>query len=184
MAFVVMTGASEVAGVSVGEVVSQSPSSWWNPMSLGMPMVIIFLAAIVPGWISEQDPWQKVWAAKDDRSARKGMFIGALLVTIVFLGCAIIALGLNTLYPEIAKMGFPMGMAAAEPALLNFILDSGFSNIAIAACGVALATAAMSCADTLKRILVLAQNEVKTQALLSLSELPHPQMISADLKPV
>jgi len=64
------------------------------------------------------------------------------------MGCVFIALGLNALYPEIAKMGFPMGMAAAEPALLTFIMDSGFSNVVVAVCGVALATAAMSCADT------------------------------------
>jgi len=79
MAFLVMTGASEVSGVSPLQLVSQSPASWWNPLSLGMPMVLIFLAAIVPGWITEQDPWQKVWAAKDTKSARRGMFVGAAL---------------------------------------------------------------------------------------------------------
>lgn len=41
-----------------------------------------------------------------------------------------------------------MGMAKAEPALLTFIMDNGFSNITLALCAVALATAAMSCTDT------------------------------------
>ncbi len=148
MAFTVMTGASEVADMSWSQMVTTMPDDWCNPASIGLPMILIFVLAIVPGWITEQDPWQRVWAAKDERSARNGMFLGSLLVAIVFGGCAFIALGLNVIYPEIAKAGFPMGMAKAEPALLTFIMDSGFSNISLALCTVALATAAMSCTDT------------------------------------
>lgn len=148
MAVTVLSGATEVSSLPVAELFTAMPDSWWNPLSIGLPMVLIFVFAIVPGWISEQDPWQRVWAARDERSARNGMLFGALLVALVFGGCAAIAVGLNTIYPEIAAMGFPMGMAQAEPALLNFIMGSGFSDMALALCGVALATAAMSCADT------------------------------------
>lgn len=148
MAVVVMSGASDASTLSATELFSSMPESWWNPVSIGMPMVLIFVFAIVPGWISEQDPWQRVWAAKDENAARNGMYFGSLLVALVFGGCAVIAVGLNSLYPEIAAMGFPMGMAKAEPALLSFIMESGFSDVAVALCGVALATAAMSCADT------------------------------------
>jgi SSS family solute:Na+ symporter len=148
MAVMVMSGASETSALSAAELFTTMPESWWNPISIGMPMVLIFVFAIVPGWISEQDPWQRVWAARDERSARNGMFFGALLVALVFGGCVVIAVGLNSIYPEIAAMGFPMGMAQAEPALLQFIMNSGWSDMAVALCGVALATAAMSCADT------------------------------------
>ena len=148
MAFMVMSGAGSATALSPGQLISAVPEGWWNPISIGMPMVLIFVFAIVPGWITEQDPWQRVWAAKDEKSARNGMFLGSFLVAVVFGGCALIALGLNALYPEIAKMGFPMGMAKAEPALLTFIMGSGFSNLALALCAVALATAAMSCTDT------------------------------------
>ena len=148
MAVMVMSGASDATTLSATELFTSMPESWWNPVSIGMPMVLIFVFAIVPGWISEQDPWQRVWAAKDERSARNGMFFGSLLVALVFGGCVVIAVGLNSLYPEIAAMGFPMGMAKAEPALLIFIMEGGFSDIAVALCAVALATAAMSCADT------------------------------------
>lgn len=148
MAVVVMGGASSAGAVSFTGLLTAMPESWWNPVSIGGPMVLIFLLAIVPGWITEQDPWQKIWAAKDERSARNGMFLGSLLVAIVFGGCALIAVGLNAIYPEIAKAGFPMGMAKAEPALLTFIMNSHFSDFALALCGVGLATAAMSCTDT------------------------------------
>ncbi len=148
MAMLVLSGAGQATALSLPDLVLSMPDQWWNPLSIGLPMVLIFVLAIVPGWITEQDPWQRVWAAKDETSARKGMILGSFLVTAVFAGCALIALGLNAIYPEIAKAGFPMGMAQAEPALLTFIMDQGFSNFALALTAVALATAAMSCADT------------------------------------
>lgn len=148
MAVVVMSGASAASGIPAFELMTSMPDSWWNPMSIGMPMVLIFILAIVPGWITEQDPWQKVWAAKNARSARNGMFLGSLLVTVVFGGCAVMAVGLNTIYPEIAKAGFPAGMAKAEPALLSFIMALETPDFLLALCAVGLATAAMSCTDT------------------------------------
>lgn len=148
MAVMVMSGAGSASGMSWGGLVAAAPDNWWNPAAIGFPMVFIFILAIVPGWITEQDPWQRVWAAKNETAARNGMFLGSFLVALVFGGCALIALGLNVIYPEIAAQGFPMGMAKAEPALLSFIMDSRLSDISLALCAVALATAAMSCTDT------------------------------------
>jgi SSS family solute:Na+ symporter len=148
MAGIVISGAGDTDHISLSQMVADAPAGWWNPMSIGMPMVLIFVFAIIPGWITEQDPWQRVWAAKDETSARNGMLLGAVLVAVVFGGCALIALGLNIIYPDIAKAGFPMGMAKAEPALLTFIMSRGFSDFSLALCAVALATAAMSCTDT------------------------------------
>ncbi len=148
MAVVVMSRAAEFTALSATQLITSMPESWWNPLSIGMPLVLVFVLAIVPGWVSEQDPWQRVWASKDEKTARNGMFFGSFLVAVVFGGCAVIAIGLNSLYPEIVRMGFPLGMAQAEPALLSFIMESGFSNIAMALCAVALAAAAMSSTDT------------------------------------
>lgn len=148
MSLLVLGGAGDVSGLSMAEMVTSVDGSWWNPMAIGLPMVLIFSIAIIPGWISEQDPWQKIWAARDVKAARIGMVLGSLLVAAVFGGCALIALGLQYIYPEISKMGFPMGMAKAEPALLTFIMEQGYSDLMVALCAVALATAAMSCADT------------------------------------
>ena len=148
MSVLVMGNAGDVSGLSVTQMIGSMDGSWWNPLSIGMPMVLIFTIAIIPGWISEQDPWQKIWAARDVKSARIGMVFGSLMVTLVFGGCAIIALGLQKVFPEIAGMGFPMGMAKAEPALLTFIMGQNYPDIMVALCAVALAAAAMSCADT------------------------------------
>lgn len=148
MAFVVIGNAGNASAISLGDLFAGVPDRWWNPCSIGIPMVLFFVLSIIPGWVTEQDPWQRVWAAKDEKSARNGMFFGAFLVAVVFCGCAVIAIGLNTLYPSIAQQGFPMGMAKAEPALLTFIMESGFSDLAVALAAVGLATAAMSCTDT------------------------------------
>ena len=149
MAFITTGVATDTGAVpSFTAMMGEVPSDWYNPFAIGLPMVLIFTLSIVPGWISEQDPWQKVWAARDDASARTGMFIGAGLVTLVFAGCTVIALALNTIYPEISAAGFPAGMAKAEPALLLFIKEIGLSPLGLALCAVGLATAAMSCADT------------------------------------
>ncbi len=148
MAAMVMTSAGTISAMPVADLLTSMPDNWWNPCSIGIPMVLIFSFAIIPGWITEQDQWQKVWAAKDEKSARNGMFLGSFLVAVVFAGCALLALGLNTIYPDIAGAGFPMGMAKAEPALLTFIMEHSFSGFTLALCAVGLATAAMSCTDT------------------------------------
>ncbi|MCS3923456.1 sodium:solute symporter family protein [Methanosalsum natronophilum] len=137
----------DISSINIAQTVGSVPSEWWNPFSIGIPMVLIFVLAIIPGWITEQDPWQKVWAAKDVRSARIGLIAGSFLVLIVFGACAFIALGLNSIYPEIAEMGYPAGMAYAEPALLEF-MSTMFSPLLIAIAAIGLAAAAMSCADT------------------------------------
>lgn len=141
------SGGVDMAEISVSQLFGDVPGTWWNPFIIGLPMVLIFIFAIIPGWMTEQDPWQRVWAAKDAKSARFGMVLGAFLVAIVFAACAVIAIGLNAIYPNIAAAGFPMGMAEAEPALLVFIV-SNFPSIVVALSAIGLAAAAMSCADT------------------------------------
>ncbi|MFP4655149.1 MAG: sodium:solute symporter [Methanohalobium sp.] len=142
------SGAFEASpALTASDVFRNVDSSWWNPFSVGIPFALIFLIAIIPGWITEQDPWQRVWAAKDRKSARFGMTLGAFLIAVVFSACAVIALGLNSLYPDIAEAGFPAGMAQAETALLQFITSS-FSTVVVGLCAIGLAAAAMSCTDT------------------------------------
>lgn len=143
-------GAAVPAGVAPGlaGLLTGAPAGWWNPLSIGLPMALIFCLAILPGWVSEQDPWQRVWAARDPRAARVGMVLGAGLILVVFAACAVIALGLARLHPEIVALGFPAGMAQAEPALLHFLIGRGFPPLVVALMAIGLAAAAMSCADT------------------------------------
>jgi SSS family solute:Na+ symporter len=141
-----MSAAAEVHAMA--DLLGTTPAGWWNPLSVGLPAALIFSLAIIPGWVTEQDPWQRVWAARHAAAARIGMAAGAALIAVVFAACAVIALALNRIYPEIAAMGFPAGMAKAEPALLAFITSGRFSPLVVALTAIGLAAAAMSCADT------------------------------------
>jgi SSS family solute:Na+ symporter len=138
-----MNGATDL---TVSELLGGVSGDWWNPFSIGIPMILIFSFAILPGWISEQDPWQKVWAAKDEKSAQVGMIIGSLMITVVFGSCIAIAIALNYIYPQVAAaVDYP----SAESSLLTYIFTYfGNSSLIIALCSIGLAAAAMSCTDT------------------------------------
>ncbi|WP_406660297.1 sodium:solute symporter family protein [Methanolobus sp. ZRKC3] len=144
-------GSADVASISASDLFGNVSSEWWNPFIIGIPAVMIFVFAIIPGWITEQDPWQRVWAARDARSARNGMILGSFLIFLVFgVACSVIAIGLNHLYPAIPALYQEIGMGAmaqAEPALLVFI-EQMLSPVTLALAGVGLAAAAMSSADT------------------------------------
>ena len=145
----VADGGLNTTAISSSELFRNVPGSWWNPFSIGIPMVLILSFAIIPGWITEQDPWQKVWAARDAKSASRGMIIGSLMIALVFAACAVIAIALNSIYPEIAKLGYPAGMALAELALLNFVNERfAYAPVVIAFSAIGLAAASMSCTDT------------------------------------
>lgn len=145
----VADGGLNTTAISASQLFGNVPTSWWNPFSVGLPLILILSFALIPGWITEQDPWQKVWAARDEKSASRGMVIGSLMITVVFAACAVAAIALNSIYPEIAKMGYPAGMALAEPALLNFV-NTRFASapVIIALSAIGLAAASMSCTDT------------------------------------
>ncbi|MDY0386410.1 MAG: sodium:solute symporter family protein [Methanolobus sp.] len=155
MAFIVVsaatTGTGEIDSISSSELFGTVPSGWWNPMSIGLPAVLIFIFAIIPGWITEQDPWQRIWATRDEKSARNGMILGSFLIFLIFgVACTTIAIGLNYLYPDISASFADIGMGAmamAEPALLVFIVES-LSPLGIGLASIGLAAAAMSSADT------------------------------------
>ncbi|MDY0266870.1 MAG: sodium:solute symporter family protein [Methanimicrococcus sp.] len=144
LAVFILFTASDVSALSVGDFISssQSGTGWWNPFSIGLPLVIIFCVAIIPGWISEHDQWQKVWAAKDEKNARNGFFFGSFLIFLIFgISCCLLGLSLRYLFPEITTMD------DAEVALLNFSLNN-FSTIGIVFISLGLTAAAMSCMDT------------------------------------
>ncbi|WP_321429773.1 sodium:solute symporter family protein [uncultured Methanolobus sp.] len=155
IAFVLVTaatsGAADAPAMTSSDLFGDVPSGWWNPFAIGVPAVLIAIFAIIPGWITEQDPWQRIWAAKDEKSARNGMILGSFLIFLIFgVACTAIAISLNHIYPEIPASFAEIGMgamAAAEPALLVYIVST-LSPIAIGLCAVGLAAAAMSSADT------------------------------------
>ena len=88
-------------GVTLLVAASALGSEWWDPLLLGGLMgALVFLVALLPGWVAEQDPWQKIWAARDEPSARRGLLLGSALLALVYLCCFLTAIGLSVLYPR------------------------------------------------------------------------------------
>ncbi len=129
-------------GIPVSGLFTGMESGFWDLFALGGVVgVFIMQIAMLPGWITEQDPWQRVWAAKDVRSARSGMLLGSLLLAVVFGACFLAAIGLHALYPV------PANESAVEQLYLIFIQDT-FPPVTLAFIAIGFAAASMSCTDT------------------------------------
>ncbi|MDD4580360.1 MAG: sodium:solute symporter family protein, partial [Methanothrix sp.] len=117
-------------------------TDWWDPLLLGGLLgALVFMVALLPGWVAEQDPWQKIWAARDTGSAKKGLLLGAALLALVYLCCFVTAIGLSVLYPK------PAGEVEAEMLYLKIISDN-VSPALLAMLSIGFAAASMSCTDT------------------------------------
>lgn len=134
-------------GISLSFAAASLGPDWWNPFVSGMLLpagllsVLILQMALLPGWVAEQDPWQKIWAARDERSAKRGLILGAFLLMLVYLCCLITAVGLSALYPK------PGGEVDAEMLYLKIISDN-VSPLLLALLTIGFAAASMSCTDT------------------------------------
>jgi len=117
-------------------------TDWWDPLLLGGLLgALVFMVALLPGWVAEQDPWQKIWAARDAGSAKKGLLLGAALLALVYLCCFVTAISLSVLYPK------PAGEVEAEMLYLKIISDN-VSPTLLAMLSIGFAAASMSCTDT------------------------------------
>ncbi|HOT07343.1 MAG TPA: sodium:solute symporter family protein [Methanotrichaceae archaeon] len=134
--------AAAASGTSLLQASASLGGDWWNPFLLGgVAAALVYQLALLPGWVAEQDPWQKVWAARDLKAARGGLLLGAALLALVYAACLVTAIALRAIYP------LPDGEMAAEMLYLQFISDS-VPPAAIAFLTIGFAAASMSCTDT------------------------------------
>ena len=153
-------------GLSITATAIARGPDWWNPFVMGGVMgALVFQMALLPGWVAEQDPWQKIWAARDEKSARRGLILGAGLMALIYLCCFLTALGLSALYPtptsEVeAEMLYPKFISDNVSPLLLALLTVGF----LAACMSCTSTFATSGASCISRDLV--QRHIKPGATM------------------
>ncbi|MGC9516008.1 sodium:solute symporter family protein, partial [Methanocrinis sp.] len=139
---ILATRASLDAGTTLAAASASLGADWWNLFILGgVSGALVLQLALLPGWVAEQDPWQKIWAARDERSARRGLILGALLLGVVYLACFVAAVALRAIYP------LPGGEIEAEMLYLAFIQESLPGGL-VALFAIGFAAASMSCADT------------------------------------
>jgi solute:Na+ symporter, SSS family len=143
-------------GLSLTATAIARGPDWWNPFAIGGVMgALVFQMALLPGWVAEQDPWQKIWAARDEKSARRGLILGAALMALIYLCCFLTAIGLSALYPlptsEVeAEMLYPRLISDNVSPLLLALLTIGF----LAACMSCTSTFATSGASCISRDLI------------------------------
>lgn len=135
-------GLSAQKGISLASASTALGSDWWNVLAMGGLMgALVFQLALLPGWVAEQDPWQKIWASRDERAARRGLILGAFLLALIYLCCLLTAIGLSALYP------LPAAEVDAEMLYLKIIGDN-VSPWLLALLTICFAAASMSCTDT------------------------------------
>ena len=135
-------GLSANEGVSLIAASSMLGADWWDIFSMGGILgALVFIVALVPGWVAEQDPWQKVWAARDDRSAKRGLLLGATLLVLIYSFCLLAAIGLSVIYP------LPGNEMEAEMLYLRIISDN-VPGWLLGLLTIGFAAASMSCTDT------------------------------------
>ena len=136
------TRASVAGGTTLATASASLGTDWWNLFILGgVAGALVLQLALLPGWVAEQDPWQKIWAARDERAARRGLVLGAALLAVVYLACLVAAVALRGIYP------MPAGEIEAEMLYLTFIQESLPGGL-VALFAIGFAAASMSCADT------------------------------------
>ena len=135
-------GLSANEGVSLIAASTMQGADWWDIFSMGGILgALVFIVALVPGWVAEQDPWQKVWAARDDRSAKRGLLLGATLLVLIYSFCLLAAIGLSVIYPR------PGNEMEAEMLYLRIISDN-VPGWLLGLLTIGFAAASMSCTDT------------------------------------
>jgi len=136
------TRVSLESGTSITAASVSLGPDWWNLFILGgVTGALVLQLALLPGWVAEQDPWQKIWAARDERSAKRGLILGAALLGVVYLACFVTAVALRAIYP------LPAGEIEAEMLYLTFIQEN-LPGALVALVAIGFAAASMSCADT------------------------------------
>ena len=129
-------------GLSITATAIALGPEWWNPFVMGGVLgALVFQLALLPGWVAEQDPWQKIWAARDEKSAKRGLILGAALMALIYLCCFSTAIGLSALYP------MPTSEVEAEMLYPTFISDS-VSPLVLALLTIGFLAACMSCTST------------------------------------
>ena len=82
------------AGTSIFSVPTLAGGvSWYDLLGFGIGTTIVLIIAYWPGWSTEQDPWQRVWMARDEKAVISGTLMGAGLNAIVYVFTILMAIG-------------------------------------------------------------------------------------------
>jgi len=106
------------AGTSVYSLphIPDSDVNWYNPLGFGLATTLLLLLAYLPAWSTEQSPWQRMWMAKDTKTAYKGALLGAGMNCIVYITTILMAVA------AFAIIGAPEANPDFNPELVVYLL--------------------------------------------------------------
>jgi Na+/proline symporter len=137
-----------------GRLGARSNLPWQSALAPGIGVIVVTLAAYLPGWVFETDLWLRVQAARDRTAARRGVAI-AMLNALLFVGVLPLFIGVAALAVFPADGGFPEQLGNEGDAIFAALV----SNFAPAWLGlfvaVGLTAAAMSTIDTCANVMAL-----------------------------
>jgi SSS family solute:Na+ symporter len=81
------------AGTSIFSVPTLASGSWYSFLGLGIGTTLILILAYWPGWSTEQDPWQRIWMARDEKAVRRGTLMAVLAIACVYTFTVFMAIG-------------------------------------------------------------------------------------------
>ncbi|HQU71051.1 MAG TPA: sodium:solute symporter family protein [Calditrichia bacterium] len=154
MAIVAVTAAGDADLAAAALTAPKASPDQPNFFSPGWVLILLTLVAYLPGWLVETDVWIRMQAGRDDRQARRGIFLAGFN-SFVFVGIMPLLIGLaalalyppdgGTVHPRLAdgSLIFSVLMQDFTPAWLSVVL------------GVGLVAAAMSTVDTCGNVVAL-----------------------------
>lgn len=102
------SGAVEGAtGATLGSAphLAGSDVSWWNFFGFGIGTTLLLLIAYLPAFSTEQDPWQRIWMAKDSKTAYKGALLGAGFTAAAYVSTILMAVAAFGVIGSPEKLG-------------------------------------------------------------------------------
>ncbi len=126
----------------------------WALLTPGLALILVTFFAYLPGWLIETDVWIRLQAARDNRTARRGILIAGIN-SFVFVGIMPLIIGLSAL------ILFPPQQGAIPPqiqdgALIFTVFMKEFAPTGLSILlAVGLIAAAMSTIDTCGNVVAL-----------------------------
>ena len=85
--------------------IAGSDVSWWNFFGFGIGTTLLLLISYLPAFSTEQDPWQRVWMARDSKTAYRGSLLGALFTAGAYVSTILMAVAAFGVIGSPEKLG-------------------------------------------------------------------------------
>jgi len=134
---------------------AKSGLHWTNLIAPGLGVILLTLAAYLPGWLFETDLWLRVQAAKDKNAARKGVLLAGLN-GLLFVGLLPMFIGISALYIfPMTGNEFPAAIGREGDAVFAALTTRYAPGWVSVLFSVGLTAAAMSTIDTCVNVMAL-----------------------------